>query len=70
MGMVVVRYTGVADPTRAFAELRPLREKVIALQGAVRPFGPVFLILSAVIKSLDTAAYHFTHEPDFFSAKP
>ena len=68
--MVVVRYTGVTDPLKAFAELRPLREQIIAMQGRVRPFGPDFLILSAVTKALDTAAYHFTREPDFYSAKP
>ncbi len=68
--MVVVRYTGVSDPVNSFKELRPLREKVIAMQGMVRPFGPDFLILSAVTKALDTAAYHFTHEPEFYSAKP
>lgn len=39
------------------------------MQGKVRPFSPDFLILSAVTKALDTAAYHFTHEPDFYSAK-
>ena len=68
--MVVVRYTGIINPVDAFKELRPLREKIRAMQGRVRPFGPDYLILSAVTKALDTAAYHFTREPDFFSAKP
>ena len=68
--MVVVRYTGVSDPQQQFAELRPFRERVLAMQSRVRPFGPDYLILSAVTKALDTAAYHFTREPDFYSAKP
>jgi len=67
--MVPVRYPGVTSPMEAFAELRPLRARIIALQGRVRPFGPDYLILDAVRKSLDTAAYHFTHEPDFFTLK-
>ena len=40
------------------------------MQRHVRPFGPDYLILSAVTKALDTAAYHFTSEPDFFALKP
>ena len=38
-------------------------------KGAYRPFGPDYLVLS-VTKALDTADYHFTREPDFFSLKP
>lgn len=40
------------------------------MQTKVRPFGPEYMILDAVKKALDTAAYHFTREPDFFTAKP
>lgn len=39
------------------------------MQGRVRPFGPDYLILDAVKTALDTAAYHFTSEPDFFALK-
>jgi hypothetical protein len=35
-----------------------------------RPFGPDYMILAAAKKALDTAAYHFTREPDFYAAKP
>lgn len=63
--MVPVRYTGITNPTEAFADLRPFREGLIAMQGRVRPFGPDYLILSAVTKALDTAAYYFTREPAF-----
>ena len=68
--MVQVRYTGLVSPKLAFDEMRPLRERLIRMQGRCRPFGPDYLILSAVTKALDTAAYHFTHEPDFFALKP
>ena len=68
--MVRVRYGGVGDAKSVFGELRPMREKLIRLRATVRPFGPDDLILSAVVKALDTAAYHFTHEPDFFALKP
>jgi hypothetical protein len=68
--MVPVRYTGIANPTQAFAELRPLRQRLIDMQGKLRPFGPDYLILDAVKLALDTAAYHFTREPGFFALKP
>lgn len=68
--MVPVRYTGITNPHEAFARLKPFREAVIRMQGTVRPFGPDYLILAAVTKALDTAAYHFTREPDFFALKP
>lgn len=63
--MVPVRCTGITNPTEAFADLRPFREGLIAMQGRVRPFGPDYLILSAVTMALDTAAYYFTREPAF-----
>ena len=68
--MVQVRRTGIASPKAAFDELRPFRERLIKMQQAFRPFGPDYLILSAITKALDTAAYHFTREPDFFATKP
>ncbi len=67
--MVQVRYTGIASPKAAFDELRPFREKLLRMEQSYRPFGSDYLILSAVIKALDTAAYHFTFEPDFFALK-
>jgi len=68
--MVRHRYVGVTDPRAAFTDLAPLREKLIRLQGRVRPFGPDYLILEAVKKALDTAAHHFTGDPRFFALKP
>ncbi|MFI4933030.1 MAG: hypothetical protein ACHP7N_00260 [Caulobacterales bacterium] len=68
--MVRVRYLGISDPRAAFDELRPLRGKILEMQRSLRPFGPDYLILDAVKKALDTAAYHFAGEPDFFALKP
>ena len=64
------RYVGLGDAKAAFGELRALRERMLGMQASVRPFGPDYLVLSAVVKALDTAAYHFTREPDFFALKP
>jgi hypothetical protein len=63
-------YVGVVNPRGAFEALAPFREKLIAMQGRVRPFGPDYLILDAVKKALDTAAYHFTREPSFYALRP
>lgn len=68
--MVRTQYTGIDDAKARFGRLRALREELIRMQDQVRPFGPDFLILEAVRKALDTAAYHFTREPDFYSHKP
>ncbi len=68
--MIQVRYTGLPSPKTAFDELRPFRERLIRMQGTYRPFSPDYLILSAIVKALDTAAYHFTREPDFFALRP
>jgi hypothetical protein len=59
-----------ANAKLAFEALRPLRVQLLAMKDRVRPFGPDYLILDAVTKALDTAAYHFTREPDFYSVKP
>ena len=65
--MARVRYTGIHDPKGAFEALAPLRRAVIQMQTRVRPFGSDYLILMAVTKAMDTAAYHFTGEPDFYA---
>ncbi|MEO8115591.1 MAG: hypothetical protein ABI655_14485 [Phenylobacterium sp.] len=65
--MVAIRYPGVVEARQAFDALRPYRRELIRLQSRCRPFGPDYLILSAAAKALDTAAYHFTGEPDFFA---
>ncbi|MDB5467158.1 MAG: hypothetical protein JWQ46_1920 [Phenylobacterium sp.] len=68
--MVVVRYLGLINAKQSFEALKPLRAELIRMQMRYRPFGPDYLILSAATKALDTAAYHFTGEPDFFAMKP
>jgi hypothetical protein len=64
------RYLGVHDPKAAFEALKPLHAGIIRMKTQVRPFGPDYLILDAVQSALVTAAYHFTREHDFYSAKP
>lgn len=68
--MIQVRYTGLPSSKTSFDELRPFRERLIRMQGTYRPFSPDYLILSAIVKALDIAAYHFTREPDFFALRP
>ena len=68
--MVPVRYTGIANPHEVFGRLAPFRSEIIAMQATLRPFATDYLILDALKKALDTAAYHFTREPDFYAMKP
>ena len=68
--MVRMRYVGTVDPKAAFSELSPLRSKLLAMQNSYRPFGSDDLILAAVVKALDTAAYHFTGDPTFYAMRP
>jgi hypothetical protein len=68
--MVQVRRGGLSDAKRSFEELRPYRERLIAMMNRCRPFQADFLILHAAQKALDAAAHYFTGEPDFFALKP
>lgn len=68
--MVHMRYPGVSQAKAAFEGLKPFRDELIRMQTRCRPFGPDYLILDAAKKALDTAAYHFTGEPDFYALKP
>lgn len=68
--MVKVHYSGLPNPKAAFDDLRPFRQALLTMEHAHRPFGPDYLILSAVTKALDTAAFHFTGDPTFFAIKP
>jgi hypothetical protein len=65
--MTRIRYTGIADAKAAFAALAPLRQRLLMMQWRLRPFGADYLVIDAVKRALDTAAYHFTREPDFFT---
>ncbi|MGH7022117.1 MAG: hypothetical protein ACREEB_00850 [Caulobacteraceae bacterium] len=68
--MVQIRYTGITNPNAAFARLKPFRDELIALSGKVRPTSTDYKILHVLIGALDTTAYHFTREPDFFATRP
>ena len=68
--MVQRRYTGLADAKAAFEALRPFDKALIQMMGKVKPWGAEYMILDAVRKTLATAAYHFTREPEFYSGKP
>jgi hypothetical protein len=67
--MVRVNYTGFGDAKTAFETLRPMHQKLRAMQDRLRPFGPDYLVLDAAIKALTTAAFHFTGDPTFYGLK-
>jgi hypothetical protein len=67
--MVKINYLGLRDARESFEELGDYRCKLMEMRKKHRPFGADFLILDAAIKALDTAAYHFTREPDFYAIK-
>ena len=64
--MTQVRYTGVPDPQRAFDELRPLVKKLADMKIKCRPFGRDYHALSIALESLNSTAFHFTRNPNFF----
>ena len=68
--MTRVRYLGLSDPRQAFEDLRPLHKALIRMMMRCKPFGPDYLVLSAAKAALETAAYHFTREPNFYAGKP
>jgi hypothetical protein len=68
--MVKVRYTGLGDTRAAFETLRPFREAIVAMRSRCRPFHTDYLVLDALDKALTTAAFHFTRDPEFYSARP
>jgi hypothetical protein len=67
--MVRQNYLGITQPKADFGALRPFRQQIILMAARVRPQSTDYLILHALIHALDTAAYHFTREPDFFGIK-
>jgi hypothetical protein len=68
--MVKQRYVGLARPEDAFAALKPFRVELIRMKSLCRPFGADYLVLEAVREALDTAAFHFTRDPTFYSLRP
>jgi hypothetical protein len=68
--VVEVRRNGIRDPKAVFNELRPYRERLIALMGQCRPFQADFLVLHAAQKAIDAAAHYFTGDPWFYGLAP
>jgi hypothetical protein len=68
--MTPVRYAGVPEAHKAFDELRPLVLKLGQLRMKCRPFGPDYHALSVALEALNTTAYHFTRNPNFFNDRP
>ncbi len=68
--MTPVRYTGVTDPQRAFDQMRPLVKQLGDLKHKCRPFGRDYHALSIALDALETTAFHFTRNPNFFNDRP
>jgi hypothetical protein len=65
--MTKMRYGGVIDPEGAFGELRPLVDRLRGLQMGCRPFGRDYHAIAVALAALNTTAYHFTRNPNFFN---
>jgi len=68
--MARVRYVGLANAPAEFETLRPYRYRLIEMRLKCVPFGPDYLVLDEAMKALDRAAEHFTHDVEFYAAKP
>jgi hypothetical protein len=53
----------------AFRKLTPYAEALRGLQTRCRPFGQDYLALSIALDSLQTAAFHFTREPNLYASR-
>lgn len=58
-----------AEATAAFRALSPYAARLLELRGRCRPFGRDYLALDIARQGLETAAYHFTREAQFYGAK-
>lgn len=68
--MTKVGYPGVRDAKAAFEALRDYRNALIKMQIKCRPTSADYMVLLAAKQALDTAAFHFTRNPAFFSGEP
>jgi hypothetical protein len=66
--MVQTTYPGIGDPLVAFEDLRPYVAQLRNLQRRCKPFGRDYHALAVALESLESAAYHFTRQPNFYSA--
>lgn len=65
--MVRQTYVGIGDPMRVFAELAPYARQLRDLQSRCKPFGRDYHALAIALEGLESAAYHFTRRPHFYS---
>ncbi|THD74361.1 MAG: hypothetical protein E7812_18740 [Phenylobacterium sp.] len=63
-------FSNPMNPRAEFEALKPAFDTIIKLQTTVRPYGPDYIILTAVTKAMGTAAFHFLRDPNFFGSKP
>ena len=68
--MVQRRYTGLLSPEGHFAELRPLRQKLIWMAGQWAPTSWEYAELHKPVLALDACAEAITRRPRFFATPP
>ena len=67
--MVQRAYVGVSDPVTRFEELKPLVDRLRALQRNCKPFGRDYHAIAIALDAMDSTAYHFTRRPHFYAAR-
>lgn len=70
--MVRRTYVSLGDPkdaVRAFSSLAPYATELRRLQASCKPFGRDYHAMAIALDGLESAAYHFTRWPNFFSAR-
>lgn len=65
--MVRQTYVGIGDAVRVFTDLTPYARRLRELQRCCKPFGRDYHALAIAIEGLESAAYHFTRRPHFYS---
>lgn len=65
--MVRQTYIGIGDPIQAFEDLEPYARRLRELQARCKPFGRDYHALAIALEGLESAAYHFTRRPHFYS---
>jgi len=66
--MVRMTYVGVANPEKAFEDLRPFVSRLRNMQRQCKPFGRDYHAIAIAIDGLESCAYHFTRRPHFYAA--
>jgi hypothetical protein len=60
-------YPGLANPDSEFEKLRPLVAELRRMQTRCRPFGADYHAIAVALNGLETAAFHFTRRPHYYS---